>query len=112
MKSSILQGARLNHQTNVYINEYLTQKRSALLYKLRVISINFVSSRQIILQLDKCTPEMVQSTYYMLHSDKNKHYIVNKESDLAVIKSENNDASQQLTSCKKTTEQLATSSKQ
>ena len=36
MKSSILQGARLNHLTNVYINEYLTQKRSALLYKLRV----------------------------------------------------------------------------
>ena len=27
MKSSILQGARLNHPTNVYINEYLIQKR-------------------------------------------------------------------------------------
>ena len=37
MKSSILQGARMNHQTNVYINEYLTQKRLALLYKLRVM---------------------------------------------------------------------------
>ena len=37
IKSSILQGARLNHPTNVYINEYPTQKRSALLYKLRVI---------------------------------------------------------------------------
>ena len=37
MKSLILQDARLNHPTNVYINEYLTQKRSALLYKFRVI---------------------------------------------------------------------------
>ena len=37
MKSSTLQGACSNHPTNIYINEYLTQKRSALLYKLRVI---------------------------------------------------------------------------
>ena len=55
MKPSILQGARLNHPTNVYINEYLTQKRLALLS-------NFVSSKKIILQLVQCTPEMVQST--------------------------------------------------
>ena len=48
----------------------------------------------------------------MFHSDKNKQYIVNKESELAVIKSENNDASQKVTSSKKTTEQLPTSSKQ
>ena len=37
LASANTQGARLNHPTNVYINEYLTQKRSALLYKLRVI---------------------------------------------------------------------------
>ena len=55
MKSSILQGAHLNHPTNVYINEYLTQKRLALLYKLRVI-------KKDILQLVQCTPETVQST--------------------------------------------------
>ena len=51
------------------------------------------------------------SIYYKLQSDKNKQYIVNEESDLAIIKSENNDASQKVTSSKKTTEQLATSSK-
>ena len=54
MKSSIIQGTRSNRPTNIYINEYLTQRRSALLYKLRVI--------KIILQLVQCTPEMVQST--------------------------------------------------
>ena len=37
---------------------------------------------------------------------------MNEESDLALIKSENNDASQKVTSLKKTTEQLTTSSKQ
>ena len=37
MKSSILQVIHLNHPTNVYINKYLTQKRTALLYKLRII---------------------------------------------------------------------------
>ena len=37
MKSSIIQGARLNHPTNIYINEHLTEKRSAHLYKLCVI---------------------------------------------------------------------------
>ena len=53
------------------------------------------------------------SIYYKLHSDKNKHYIVNEESDLALIKSENNYKSQKVTSSKKTiTEQLAASSKQ
>ena len=52
------------------------------------------------------------SIYYKLHSDKNKQYIVNEESDLDLIKSENNDASQKVTSSKMTTEQLATSSKQ
>ena len=31
MKFSIIQGARSNHPINIYINEYLTQKRSALL---------------------------------------------------------------------------------
>ena len=104
MKSSITQGARLNRPTNMYINEYMTQKRSALLYKLRVIkkdnpAIGSVSTRN-------------GSIYYKLHSDKNKPYIVNEESDLDLIKSANNEASQKLTSSKKTTEQLATSSKQ
>ena len=67
MKSSILQGAHLNHPNNVYINEYLTQKRSAFLYKLRVIkndnsAIGSVYTRN-------------GSIYYKLHSDKNKQYI-------------------------------------
>ena len=103
MKSSILQGARLNHPTNFYINEYLTQKRSALLYKLRVIK--------------KDNPEIYSVytrnglIYYKLYYDKNKQYIVNEESDLALIKSDNNDASQKVTSSKKITEQLSTSSK-
>ena len=52
------------------------------------------------------------SIYYKLHSDKNKQYIVNEESDLTLIKSEHNDASQKETSSITTTEQLATSSKQ
>ena len=52
------------------------------------------------------------SIYYKLHSDKNKQYILNKESDLASIKSNKNDASLKVTSSKKTTEHLATSSKQ
>ena len=104
MKCSILHGARLNHPINVYINDYLTQKRSALLYKLGVIkkdnpAIGSVYTRN-------------GSIYYKLLSDKNKQYIVNEESDIALIKSENNDASQKVTSSKKTTEQLATSSKQ
>ena len=104
MKSSILQGARLNHPTNVNINEYLTQKRSSLLYKLRVIknynpAICSVHTRN-------------GSIYYKLHSDKNKQYLVNEESDLALIKSKHNDASQKVISSKKTTEQLATSSEQ
>ena len=46
------------------------------------------------------------------YSDKNKQYIVNEESDLDLIKSENNAASQKVISSKTTTEQLATSSKQ
>ena len=104
MKSSILQGARLNHPTSIYINEYLAQKRSALLYKLRVKkkdnpAIGSVYTRN-------------GSIYYKLHSGKNKQYIVNEESEVALIKSENNYASQKVTSSKKTTEQLATSSKQ
>ena len=75
IKSSILQGACLNHLTNIYINEYLTQKRS-LLYKLRVIkkdnpAIGSVYTRN-------------GSIYYKLHSDKNKQYIVNEESELAL----------------------------
>ena len=78
VKSSILQGARSNHKTNIYINEYLTQKRSALLYKLCVIkkdnyAIGSVYTRN-------------GSIYYKLHSDKNKQYIVNEESDSALIK--------------------------
>ena len=94
----------MNHPTNVYINEYLTEIRSALLYKLCVIKkdnpeIGLVHTRN-------------GSMYYKLHSDKNKHSIVNEKSDLALMKSENNDASQKVTSWKKTTEQLATSSKQ
>ena len=94
----------MNHPTNVYINEYLTQKRSALLYKLRVIkkdnpAIGSVYTRN-------------GSIYYKLHSDKNKQYIVNEESSLNLIKSESNDASQKVTSSKNTTEQLATSFKQ
>ena len=93
MKSSILQDTRLNHPTNVYINEYLTQKRSALLYKVRVIkkdnpAIGSVYTRN-------------GSIYHQLHSDKNKQYIVNEESDLTLIKSENNDTSQKVTSSKK-----------
>ena len=69
VKSSILQVARLNRLTNVYINEYLTQKRSALLYKVRVIkkynpAIDSVYTRN-------------GSIYYKFHSDKNKQYIVN-----------------------------------
>ena len=43
---------------------------------------------------------------------KNKQYIVNEESYLALIKSDNNDASLKASSSKKTTEQLVTSSKQ
>ena len=83
---------------------YLTQKRSALLYKLGTIkkynpAIGSVYTKN-------------GSIYYKLHSDKNKQYIVNEESELALIKSENNDASQKVTSSKKTTEQLAPSSKQ
>ena len=76
-------------------NGTLTQKRSALLYKLRVIK--------------KDNPAIIGSVYtrngsiyYKLHSDKNKQYIVNEESDQAVIKSENNDASQKVSSSKKT----------
>ena len=95
MKSSILQGARLNHPTNVYINEYLTQKRLALLYKLRVIkkdnpAIGSVYNRN-------------GSFYYKLYSDKNKQYIVKEESDLTLIKSDNNDSRLKVTSSKKTT---------
>ena len=71
-----------------------------------------MSSRKIILQLVQSTPEMVYSTTWKLHSDKNKQYIVNEESDLALIKSVNNDASKKVTSSKKITEKLATSSKQ
>ena len=54
---------------------------------------------------------MVQSTTSFTLI-KNKQYIVNEESDLVLIKSENKDASQKITSSKKTTEQLATLSKQ
>ena len=94
----------MNRPTIVYINAYLTKKRSALLYKLRVIkkdnpTIGSVYTRN-------------GSIYCKLHSDKNKQYIVNEESDLDLIKSANNDASQKVTSSKKTTEQLVTSSKQ
>ena len=68
----------------VYINEYPTQERSAL-HKLRVIkkdnpAIGSVYTRNL-------------SIYYKLHSDKNKHYTVNQESDLASTKSDKNDAS-------------------
>ena len=104
VESSTLQGASLNHPTNVYINEYLTQKRAALLYKLRVIKKDNPASGSVHTRNG--------SIYYKLHSDKNKQCIVNEESDIALIKSENNDASQKVTSSKKTTEQLATSSKQ
>ena len=104
MKSSIIQGARLNRPTNIYINKYLTQKRSALLYKLRVIKKNNHAIGSVYTRNG--------SIYYKLHSDKNKQYIVNEESDLDLIKSENNDASQKVTSSKKTTEQLTTLSKQ
>ena len=89
MKSSIIQGALLNHTSNVYINEYITQKRSALLYKLRVIkknnpAIDSVYTRNGLI-------------YYKLHSDKNKLYIVSEESDLASIKSDKSDASLKVT---------------
>ena len=103
MKSSIIQGARLNRPTNIYINEYMTQKRSALLYKLRVIKKNNPAIGSVYTRNG--------SIYYKLHSDKNKQYILNEESDLVLIKSANNDASQKVTSSKKTTEQLATSPK-
>ena len=52
------------------------------------------------------------SIYYKLHSEKNKHYIVNEESDSVIIKSGNNGASQKVTSTKQPSEELATSSKQ
>ena len=42
----------------------------------------------------------------------NQQWIVNEESDLASIKSDNNDATLGVTSSNKTTEQLATSSNQ
>ena len=110
MKSSIIHGARLNHPTNIYINEYLTQKHSALLYKLRVKKDNpAIGSIVLHSTVYKCTPEMFN--LLQLHSDKNKQYLVNEELDLDLIKSENNDASQKVTSSKKTTEQLTTSSK-
>ena len=102
MKSSILQGVRLNHPTNVYINEYLTQKRSALLYQ-RVIKKDNPAVGSVYIRNN--------SIYYKLHSEKNKHYIENEESDLALIKSDNNGTSLKVTSSKKPTEQLATSSK-
>ena len=78
MKSSMLQGARWNHPTYVYINEYLTLKHPALLYKLSVIkkdnpAISSVYTRN-------------GSIYFKLLADKNKQYIVN-EDDLALIKS-------------------------
>ena len=66
MKSAILQGTRLNHPTNVFINVYLTQKRLPLLYKFPVI--------------EKDNPAVVSvytrngSVYYKLHSDRNKQY--------------------------------------
>ena len=52
------------------------------------------------------------SIYYKFHSDKNKQYRVNEESDLALIKSDNHDANRKVTSSNKITEQLETSSKQ
>ena len=88
MKSLILQGARLNHPTNVYINEYLTQKHSALLDKLCVIKEDNPAIGSVTRN---------GSIYHKLHSDKNKQYIVNEESDIALIKSENDDASQKVT---------------
>ena len=66
MKSSILQGARLNRPTNIYINEYMTQNRSALLYKLRVVKKDNPAIGSV------CTRN--GSIYYKLHSDKNKQY--------------------------------------
>ena len=80
----------MNHPTNIYINKYLTQKRSAILYKLRVIKKVYPAVGSVYTRNG--------SIYYKLHSDKNKQYIVNEESDLALIKSENNDASQKVTS--------------
>ena len=82
----------------------MTQKHSVLLYKLRVIKkdnpvIGSVYTRN-------------GSIYYKPHPNKNKQYIVNEESDLDLIKYENTDARQKVTPSKKTTEQLATSSKQ
>ena len=105
MKSLILQGAHLNHPTIVYINEYLTQKRSVHLYKLRVIKKNNPYSIGSVYTRNG-------SIYYKLHSDKNKQYIVNEEFDLASIKSDDNDKSLKVTSSQKTTEQLATSYQQ
>ena len=87
-----IQGARLNRPTNIYINEYLTQKRSALLYKLRVIKKDNSAIGSVYIRNG--------SIYYKLHSDKNKQYIVNEESVLDLIKSANNDASQKVTSSK------------
>ena len=94
MKSSIIQGARLNYPTNVCINEYLTQKRPALLYKLRVIkkdnpAIGSVYTRN-------------GSIYYKLDSDKNKKYIVNEESDLSLINLITMTLVKKVTSSKKT----------
>ena len=107
MKSSILQGARLNHPTNLYLNEYLTQKCSSFLYNLSVIMKDNPAIGSVISVYTRNG-----AIYYKLQSDKNKPYIVNEESDLGLIKSENNDTIQKVTSSKKTTSQLATSSKQ
>ena len=53
------------------------------------------------------------SIYYKLHAENNKHYIVNEESDSALIKSEDNCASLRVTSSKSLLSNLlATSSKQ
>ena len=83
----------MNHPTNVYINEYLTQERSALIYILPVIKKDNAAIGSV--YTINC------SIHYKLHSDKSKQCIVNEESNLALIKSDNNDASLKVTSSKK-----------
>ena len=92
MKSAVLQGARSSKPANFYVNEYLTQKRSNLLYKLRIMrkqnesSISSVYSRN-------------GTVYYKLSSDLTKQHIVCDESDLSSLRalSCNVASSQQLT---------------
>ena len=106
MKSLILKSASSKKPTNVYVNEHLTQKRSTLLYQLRIIKKNnpFISAAY--------TRNRI--IYYKLHSRAtkfNKHHIVNEDSDSDLIKSGSSDSSLNAnSSTNKTIEQPTTAS--